>query len=197
MGTLDDLLPIRRLLDAAGNVLTFARDLAIDSSLAWSNNATTRVATLSLSGKSTQRVVSGTAYVCDSVSTDFLLDVDTSVSSAAKLPAPSVGRVIWFVDKTGTASTNSFTIKRFGAETINGSAADLVVNANRAMVRLESDGTNWFAALFTPTVGGGSVPTGTGWTHVTGGAQDAAANHGSVAGQIPVVNAGVTDAPFV
>lgn len=153
MSTLDDLLPIRRMLDAAGNVLAFARDLAIDSSLALSNNTTTRVATLSLSGKSTQRAVSGLTYVVDSIATDFLLDVDTSVASAAKLPVPTAGRVLWFLDKTGTAAANPFTIKRNAAELINGAAADFVVSSNRAMVRVECDGTNWFVATFSPTPG--------------------------------------------
>ena len=38
---------------------------------------------------------------------------------------------------------------------------------------------------------------GTGYAHVTAGSLDATAAHGSVAGQIPMTNAAVTDAPFV
>ena len=51
--------------------------------------------------------------------------------------------------------------------------------------------------LIRTPAGGGSVPTGTGLPHITAGAQDAAAIHGTVAGQILAVNAGVTDVAFV
>ena len=47
--------------------------------------------------------------------------------------------------------------------------------------------------------GGGSytAPTGTGVPHITAGAQDAAAVHGTAAGQVLAVNAGITDVAFV
>lgn len=40
------------------------------------------------------------------------------------------------------------------------------------------------------------TPTGTGYAHVTAGVLDAAAAHGAQAGEVPVTNAGITDAPF-
>jgi hypothetical protein len=44
--------------------------------------------------------------------------------------------------------------------------------------------------------GSGIVPSGTGYAHVTAGILDAAAAHGAQAGEVPVTNAGITDAPF-
>lgn len=45
--------------------------------------------------------------------------------------------------------------------------------------------------------GGGSVPTGSGIPHITAGATDVAAIHGTAAGQVLAVNAGITDVAFV
>ena len=165
------------------------------------SGAATKQVTVSalLSTPLAQRLVSGVTWNIDSgAAPDTLLDFDTSVAnSKAKLPAPTAGRVLWFLDKTGNAAVNNAQILPNGAETINGAPSQFVLSANRVMVRLESDGTNWFATVAAPTAGGGSVPTGTGLPHITAGAQDAAAIHGTVAGQIPVVNAGVTDVAFV
>jgi hypothetical protein len=69
----------------------------------------------------------------------------------------------------------------------------------QAVPSLSAGFLQWTGSTFawtTPPTTGGAV-TGTGYWHSTGGALDAGASHGSVAGQIPVTNAGVTDAPFV
>jgi hypothetical protein len=44
--------------------------------------------------------------------------------------------------------------------------------------------------------GGGTSVTGTGYWHSTAGALDAAAAHGTQAGQVPLTNAAASDAPF-
>ncbi len=113
-------------------------------------------AIITTSGAQAQKLVSGITYAIDSGATpDGLIEFDTSVAnSKATLPTPTAGRVLWFTDKSGNAAVNNFTILPHGAETING-AASLVGATNRQTSRLESDGTNWFATISTPTASGG------------------------------------------
>lgn len=53
------------------------------------------------------------------------------------------GRTIIVKDESGLAGTNNITVATQGAETIDG-AATFVINTNYGLVRLYSDGTNWF-----------------------------------------------------
>ena len=62
-----------------------------------------------------------------------------TLATADTLP----GRIIIVKDETGTASTNNITINCQGAQTIDG-AASVKITANYGVVRLYSDGTNWF-----------------------------------------------------
>ena len=53
------------------------------------------------------------------------------------------GNVIIVKDESGGAATNNITVDTEGAETIDG-AASQVINANYGVLRLYSNGTNWF-----------------------------------------------------
>ena len=53
------------------------------------------------------------------------------------------GRVIIVKDESGAAGTNNITIATEGAELIDG-AATATISTNYGVVRLYSDGTNWF-----------------------------------------------------
>ena len=72
--------------------------------------------------------------------------------------------------------------------TLNFTGAGVVVSDNPGLRRTDVTIT---------AGGGGSVPTGTGIPHVTAGVQDVAAIHGTAAGQVLAVNAGITDVAFV
>ena len=53
------------------------------------------------------------------------------------------GRVVVVKDQSGAAGTNNITIATEGSETIDGSAT-AVLGTNYGVVRLYSDGSNWF-----------------------------------------------------
>lgn len=77
------------------------------------------------------------------------------------------------------------------AATYSGPAASVVSLVVAGNAQVVAQGVNPNAGAATLAV------AGTGYAHVTAGTLDATAAHGSVAGQIPMTNAGVTDAPFV
>jgi hypothetical protein len=115
---------------------------------------------------------------------DQIVDVDTTLAVVAvTLPDPAViaatntfgpvpgpggfagptsGSQIFVVgDEGGAAGTNAITIKRFGAEKINGVAADITITVPYGRVTLYSNGTDWFATgsvnpVFTPVVFAGA-----------------------------------------
>lgn len=66
---------------------------------------------------------------------------------AAKMPLPSAGRVITFVDQTGLASTvASIVLSPNGSETINGGSS-YTMSTNYGSVTVRSyDGVNWIAS---------------------------------------------------
>ena len=53
------------------------------------------------------------------------------------------GRVVIVKDVGGSAATNNVTVDTQGSETIDGSASK-AINSNYGVLRLHSDGTNWF-----------------------------------------------------
>lgn len=53
------------------------------------------------------------------------------------------GKIIIIKDESGAAGTNNITIATEGAETIDG-AATKTINSNYGVLRVYSDGTNWF-----------------------------------------------------
>jgi hypothetical protein len=70
--------------------------------------------------------VSGNGYFCDT----------TSAAFTVTLPAtPSAGDIVSIADYNGTALTNNITVGR-NSSNINGSAADLTINANYSAVTL-------------------------------------------------------------
>ena len=80
-----------------------------------------------------------------SVFTQYLCDSTSAVFNFTLPSAPNVGDVITFADKTGQFSTNNVTILR-NTNNINGSANDLVLDVDRAVVRLIWSGnatTGW------------------------------------------------------
>lgn len=70
---------------------------------------------------------------------------DTSVARTITLPSTSVvpGKTITIKDESGAAGTNNITIATAGTETIDG-AATATISTNYGVIRLYSDGTNWF-----------------------------------------------------
>jgi len=102
--------------------------------------------TLTGSLAATVRTVTGNLSL-DTTTTDLLVLLDsTSTAFTLTLPAPTTGRVIKIMDKTGKLSTNSVTIARYGSETINGVAASKVVSSAFGSWTCISDGTNWIIA---------------------------------------------------
>ena len=55
----------------------------------------------------------------------------------------TAGRIVIIKDVGGSANTNNITIATEGSETIDGSASS-TISSNYGVVRLFSDGTNWF-----------------------------------------------------
>lgn len=61
------------------------------------------------------------------------------------MPSPGVaGKIVIIMDTSGTAGTNNITIAPFGSELFNG-AASASITLNYGVLRLQSDGSNWFA----------------------------------------------------
>ena len=71
---------------------------------------------------------------------------DTSAARAITLDSTDVEneRILVVKDESGAAGTNNITIQTQGSETIDGAATN-VISANHGVVRLISDGSNWFA----------------------------------------------------
>lgn len=74
---------------------------------------------------------------------DNIVYVNTSAARTITLPTPTNGRVLTVKDSTGSAGTNNITINPSAAETIDGGSS-YIINRNNGVVRLSSDGTNWF-----------------------------------------------------
>ena len=78
---------------------------------------------------------------------DAIVGVDTTSSAVTVTLGSdlvSEGRIIIIKDVGGNAGTNNITIATEGSETIDG-AASTSISTNYGVVRLFSDGTNWFS----------------------------------------------------
>ena len=79
-------------------------------------------------------------------SDDVIVGVDTSggaVTITLASATVTAGRIVIIKDVGGSAGTNNITIATEGSETIDG-AASSTISSNYGVVRLFSDGTNWF-----------------------------------------------------
>ncbi len=87
------------------------------------------------------------AATYDTLSTDYCLLVAYSVTGTCAIRLMTAdmanGRVITIKDSGGNAATHNITISTEGVETIDG-AATAVIAANYGVVRLISDGSNWY-----------------------------------------------------
>jgi hypothetical protein len=70
--------------------------------------------------------------------------VSSAAARAITLPAAAVGATFTVKDSTGQAFTNNFTITRAAAESIEGVAANKILQTNWGSWTFASDGTNWF-----------------------------------------------------
>jgi hypothetical protein len=59
-------------------------------------------------------------------------------------PAPLAGKIFIIKDVGGSATANNISIAPHGAETIDGLAANYLLQVSWGTVILQSDGTNWW-----------------------------------------------------
>lgn len=89
--------------------------------------------------------VNASTYSTDS--DDALLSVSYTTTGAVTITLQSAdvvaGRVLVIKDAGGNATTNNITVNTQGSETIDG-ASSASITANDGVLRLYSDGTNWF-----------------------------------------------------
>ena len=105
------------------------------------DNATT---TSIQTGQIIKRTVPG-AYPYAVLSSDYLVEVDTSAARTIQLPnAPTAGQQYVIKDVTGTASSNNISLTTVGgAVTIDG-ATTYTINTNYAAIKVYFNGTSYF-----------------------------------------------------
>jgi hypothetical protein len=92
-----------------------------------------------------QTVVTPGSYPHTTTNGEFIL-VDSSVARIINLPAPTANASITIKDAGGLAATNNITVARNSTEKIEGIATNYLIQANYAVLKLISDGTDWFIA---------------------------------------------------
>jgi len=93
------------------------------------------------------KAVTSTPYTVDTSSKDYVVLIDTSAIAASvtiNLPTGVTGRVITFKDVGGAANTYNITLTRVGGESIEGVAANYVMDADYQGVTLACYGSDWF-----------------------------------------------------
>ena len=97
----------------------------------------------------TYTAITGATYTAKAG--DRVIGVNRAGAVTITLPSAEVrkGRVYTIKDESGAASSNNITLDTEGAETIDGSATD-VINVNYESKSYYSDGTNWFILPITP-----------------------------------------------
>lgn len=75
---------------------------------------------------------------------DKTLIVSQVAANSIQLPNPATLRSIIVKDVAGTRSTAAITLVRFASETIDGLAADRLLQSNFGSWKIESNGANWF-----------------------------------------------------
>ena len=93
----------------------------------------------------TKAVTSG-PYTVDTTTADYVILVDpTSGAITINLPTATTGRVL-IIKSVGNSGTNNITLHRFSSESIEGLAADYVMDADYQGVTLAAynPGSGWF-----------------------------------------------------
>jgi hypothetical protein len=94
-------------------------------------------------GQRIQTVTVAGAYTVDSgQNPDGIVLCNLGSAAAITLPANTLGRVLYFVDIGGAASTKNITLTPAAGQ-INGGST-YVLNLNRAAIGIVGDGTNWW-----------------------------------------------------
>ena len=85
------------------------------------------------------------AYPYNVLTTDYIVEVDTTSSRTIRLPnAPSTGQIFVIKDITGSAGSNNISLTTVGgAVTIDGSTTQ-TMNVNYASVQVFFNGTSYF-----------------------------------------------------
>lgn len=87
------------------------------------------------------------AYPYTVLPADQIVQVDTSAARTINLPPAAsfpTGRPLYIKDHTGNGTTNTITVVPNGGETIDGMAS-AVITVDWGVMRLYSDGSNWFS----------------------------------------------------
>ena len=112
-------------------------DITLDGSVTLSDLLTTKGIAANYTSKTENYTTTGD---------DVIVGVDTSggaVTITLGSATVTAGRIVIIKDVGGSANTNNITIATEGSETIDG-AASTSISTNHGVVRLFSDGTNWF-----------------------------------------------------
>jgi hypothetical protein len=90
-----------------------------------------------------QTVVTPVSYPYSAAADEIIL-VDTSSARTINLPTPTSSGRITIKDAVGSANTNNITIARNGSESIEGVAANYVIQGDWVSITLVSNGTDWY-----------------------------------------------------
>jgi hypothetical protein len=105
--------------------------------------STTGINIISGGNNFTVRTVTETTTL-DASSTDMIVLCNFSTTSTLTLPVPSLGRVIFFKDISGTMAINNLNISPNTSESIEGIAGNKTFQTDYGSCIIVSDGNNWF-----------------------------------------------------
>ena len=95
-------------------------------------------------GQIVKRTVPG-AYPYAVLSTDYIVEVDTSAARTIQLPnAPSTGQQYVIKDVVGTASSFNITLTTVGGSVTIDGATSYIINTNYAAIKVYFNGTSYF-----------------------------------------------------
>lgn len=132
-----NVLALNRLITgSSGTILTTAGSTHVE----WGNIS---YGSEQFKGDAIPAVQTTTYQILDS---DNLVYTDsTSAAFTVTLPNARLGLVVTIKDKTGQAGAHNITINTLGGATVDGGASGTVkITTNYGVLRVTSDGTNWF-----------------------------------------------------